>query len=83
MRCLKVAGAEKVKDIRVDAVRAFGSALGPESEGSREGHCSLLLKDPEYEVRLAVVEEVGALGNDLQDDAETLRSCAPDSATRT
>ena len=29
----KVAGGEKVKDIRVDAVRAFGSALGPGLKG--------------------------------------------------
>ena len=34
---LKIAGTEKVKDIRVDAVHAFGSALGVELKGMRQG----------------------------------------------
>jgi HEAT repeat protein len=61
----KVLTTDKVKDIRVDAVRAFGSALGPTGLKAR-------LKDvrpqldpkaqPDFEVRLALVEEIGALG---------------------
>lgn len=69
---LKAANSETVKDIRMDAVRAFGSALGPGLKG-RVKDMLAILKDREYEVRLAVVEEVGALGNELKDDAETLR----------
>jgi HEAT repeat protein len=69
---LKVASGEKVKDIRVDAVRAFGSALGSGLKG-RVKDILAILSDREYEVRLAVVEEVGALGNELRDDVETLR----------
>jgi HEAT repeat protein len=69
---LKTAAGDKLKDVRVDAVRAFGSALGPGLRG-RVKDLLALLADREYEVRLAVVEEVGALGNDLKDDAETLR----------
>jgi HEAT repeat protein len=69
---LKAANNETVKDIRVDAVRAFGSALGPGLKG-RVKDILTILKDREYEVRLAVVEEVGSLGNELKDDAETLR----------
>jgi HEAT repeat protein len=69
---LKVASAEKAKDIRVDAVRAFGSVLGPALK-ARVKDMLALLKDPEYEVRLAVVEEVGALGNEIKDDAETMK----------
>jgi HEAT repeat protein len=69
---LKVARSESVKDIRVDAVRAFGSVLGPALKG-RVKDLLTVLNDREYEVRLAVVEEVGALGNDLRDDAETLK----------
>ena len=69
---LKAANSETVKDIRVDAVRAFGSALGPGLKG-RVKDILAILKDREYEVRLAVVEEVGALGNELKDDVETLR----------
>ena len=61
----KVAGGEKVKDIRVDAVRAFGSALGQGLKG-RVKDILTILSDREYEVRLAVVEEVGALGNELR-----------------
>jgi len=69
---LKTAGADKSKDIRVDAVRAFGSALGPDLKG-RVKQLLPLLQDREYEVRLAVVEEIGALGNELRTDAETLK----------
>ncbi len=69
---LKLAATEKGKDIRIDAVRAFGSVLGSNLKG-RVKDMLALLKDPEYEVRLAVVEEVGALGSELRDDAETLK----------
>ena len=30
--------------------------------------------DPEYEIRLAIVEELGALGNDLKDDKVVLEA---------
>lgn len=69
---LKVASTDKLKDIRVDAVRALGTALGPDLKGQVKDFLPLL-KDREYEVRLAVVEEIGAMGNELRDDAETLR----------
>jgi HEAT repeat protein len=69
---LKAARAESVKDIRIDAVRAFGSVLGPRLKG-RVKDLLAVLNDREYEVRLAVVEEVGALGNEIRDDAETLK----------
>ena len=69
---LKTASSEKVKDIRVDAVRAFGSALGPGLKG-RVRDILTILNDREYEVRLAVVEELGALGTDLKDDGGTLK----------
>lgn len=62
---LKVVAADKQKDIRVDAVRAFGSALGPAGVKARVKDLRPLLdpaKQPDYEVRLAVVEEIGALG---------------------
>lgn len=61
----KVWTTDAVKDIRVDAVRAFGSAIGPTGVKAR-------LKDirpqldpkaqPDFEVRLALVEEIGSLG---------------------
>jgi HEAT repeat protein len=69
---LKAASGDKVKDIRVDAVRAFGSAQGAGLKGRLKDFLTLL-NDREYEVRLAVVEEVGALGNDIRDDVETLK----------
>lgn len=70
---LKAAETDKLKDIRVDAVRAFGSALGPALKGRVADLIRVLEKDPEYEVRVAVVEEIGALGNDLKDDGETMK----------
>jgi HEAT repeat protein len=71
---LQTAGHDKLKDIRADAVHSFGSALGPGGLKVRIKDLLGLLKDPEHEVRLAVVEEVGALGNDLKDDTETLKT---------
>ncbi len=61
----KLVTTDKTKDIRVDAVRAFGSALGSTGVKAR-------LKDlrpqldpktqPDYEVRLALIDEIAALG---------------------
>jgi HEAT repeat protein len=70
---LKAAEVDKVKDTRADAVHAFGSALGPALK-TRIKDILMLLKDPEFEVRLAVIEEVGALGTELKDDTETLKT---------
>ena len=69
---LKAAGSDKMKDLRVDAVRAFGSAVAPNLK-ARLKDLLPLLTDRDYEVRLAVVEEIGALGNELKSDAGTLR----------
>jgi len=69
---LKTAATDKAKDIRVDAVHAFGSVLGADLK-ARLKDILALLKDPDYEVRLAIVEEVGALGPELKDDAETMK----------
>lgn len=70
---LKAAETDKLKDVRVDAVRAFGSALGSGLKARVNDLIRILEKDPEFEVRLAVVEEIGALGNELQNDTETLK----------
>jgi HEAT repeat protein len=70
---LKVAVTDKAKDIRVDAVHAFGSAVGPDVLKKRIKEVLPLLADPDVEVRLAVVGEIGALGNDLKDDIETIK----------
>lgn len=69
---LKVSASDKVKDIRAEAIHAYGSALGADLK-PRVRELLVLLKDPEFEVRLAVVEEVGALGTALKDDAETIK----------
>jgi HEAT repeat protein len=70
---LKTAATDKAKDIRSEAVHAFGSALGRAGTKARVSDLLALLKDPEFEVRLAVVEEVGALGPELKDDAATIK----------
>ncbi len=70
----KVAGSDKLKDIRVDAIHGLGSALGPAGVKTRVKDMLALLMDPEYEVRLAVVEEVGSLGNELIEDQETIKA---------
>jgi HEAT repeat protein len=61
----KVLTTDPVKDIRVDAVRAFGSALGPTGLKARLKDVRAQLEpkaQPDFEVRLALVEEIGALG---------------------
>lgn len=61
----KVLTTDKLKDIRVDAVRAFGSAIGTSGVKSRVKDFLTQFdpaKQPDFEVRLALVEEVGALG---------------------
>ena len=61
----KALTTDKVKDIRVDAVRAFGSALGPAGVKGRLKDLRPQLdpaKQPDFEVRLALVDEIGALG---------------------
>ncbi|MBN9119074.1 MAG: HEAT repeat domain-containing protein [Planctomycetes bacterium] len=61
----KVLTTDAVKDIRVDAVRAFGSALGPAGVKARLKDLRPQLdpsKQPDFEVRLALVDEIGALG---------------------
>jgi HEAT repeat protein len=61
----KMLTTDKVKDIRVDAVRAFGSALGPLGVKARLKEIRPQLdpaKQPDFEVRIALVEEIGALG---------------------
>jgi HEAT repeat protein len=70
---LKVAGTEKVKDIRVDAVHAFGSAVGVELKERVKDLLPILL-DRDYEVRLAVVEEIGALGHEIKGDAAIMKA---------
>jgi HEAT repeat protein len=69
---LKIARSDKLKDIRADAVHAFGSALGADLK-TRLKELLALLNDPEFEVRLAVVQEVGGLGAELKADEETIK----------
>lgn len=70
---LKVAGnVKEKKGLRVDAVRAFGSALGPDLRGRAKDLIAVLEKDPDFEVRIAIVEELAALGHDVKDDKETV-----------
>jgi HEAT repeat protein len=62
---MKVMTTDKLKDIRVDALRAFGSALGPTGFKARLKDVRPLLdpaKQPDFEVRLALVDEIGSLG---------------------
>lgn len=70
---LKAAEADKAKDIRAEAVHAYGSALGRAGTKAHLNDLLALLKDPEFEVRLAVVEEVGSLGAELKDDAAAVK----------
>lgn len=65
---LKVATTGADKGLRVDAVRAFGSVLGPDVKGRLADLIAVMENDPDFEVRMAAVEEVAALGPGLKDD---------------
>jgi HEAT repeat protein len=69
---LKVATTSKDKGLRIDALRAFGSALGPDLKGRLPDVIKIMETDKDFEVRLAAVEEIGSLGIELKDDKETL-----------
>ena len=70
---LKAATANPDKALREDAVRAFASVLGPDGVRGRAAEFVKVMEgDPEFEVRLAVVEELGALGPLAKGDAAIL-----------
>lgn len=65
---LKAATTTPEKDLRVDAVHAFAAVLGPDGVRGRAGDVIKLMEaDAEFEVRLAAVEELGALGPAAKD----------------
>ena len=68
----KLATESTDKGFRIDAVRAFGSALGTDLKGRLKDVIRMMESDPEFEVRIALVEEIGALGNDIKDDKEAM-----------
>jgi HEAT repeat protein len=62
---LKAATTDAATENRVDAVRAFGSVLGPAGVKARLKELRPLLDpkaQPDFEVRLALVDEIAALG---------------------
>lgn len=69
---LKVAETDKDKEMRIDAVRALGSAMGPALKVRATDLIRMLEKDDDFEVRLAIVEELGALGNAVKDHKEIM-----------
>jgi HEAT repeat protein len=71
---LKLAKEDKDKSLRLDGVRGYASSLGPALKQNVEKLLPLMKDDPDFEVRLAIVEELGALGNELKDDKVVLEA---------
>jgi HEAT repeat protein len=69
---LKVATTTKDKGLRVDAVRSFGSVLGPDLKSRAKDLIGVMETDADFEVRLAAVEEIAALGNEVKDDKDVM-----------
>jgi HEAT repeat protein len=70
---LKAATASPDKVLREEAVRAFGAVLGPDGVKARAADFVRLMDtDAEFEVRLAAVEELAALGSAARDDQAIL-----------
>ena len=57
----------------MDAVHAFGSAIGPDGLRKRLKEVLAMLSDPAFEVRVAVIDEVASLGHELKEDKETMK----------
>ena len=70
---MKVASSDKAKDICVDAVYAFGSAVGKDGLKKRLKDVLALLSEPDYRVRIAVINDVASLGAELKDDEATMK----------
>jgi len=68
----KLATTSKDKGLRIDALRAFGSALGPAIKDRLADVIRVMESDMDFEVRLVAVEEVGSLGMELQGDKDAL-----------
>lgn len=68
----KLATESKEKGIRIDALRSFGSALGPAIKDRLKDLIRVMEKDPDFEVRLVAVDEIGSLGMELKEDKETI-----------
>ncbi|HSQ56847.1 MAG TPA: HEAT repeat domain-containing protein, partial [Gemmata sp.] len=71
---LKVASADKVKDISVDAVYAFGSAVGRDGLKVRLKDLLAVVSDSDFRVRIAVINTVASIGHELKDDAATMKT---------
>ena len=67
-----MATESKNKGIRIDALRAFGSALGPAIKERLKDLIRVMESDADFEVRLVAVEEIGSIGMELKDDKETM-----------
>jgi HEAT repeat protein len=69
-----VANPKEDKAARAEAVRAFGAVLAPELKARAKDLLPLLdpAKEPEFEVRFAVVEELGAAGPSMKDQKDVL-----------
>jgi HEAT repeat protein len=68
----QVARTDPLKQVRREAVHAFAALLGSELP-TRLADLLSLLQDADFEVRIAVLEEVATLGPALQKDTHTLR----------
>lgn len=68
----KIATTAKDKGLRIDALRAFGSALGPAVKERLKDLIGIMEMDADFEVRLAAVEEIASIGMELKDDKDTM-----------
>jgi HEAT repeat protein len=69
---LRLARSDPLKAVRQQAVHTYAALHGAELAQHLPEFLPLL-QDPDHEVRLAVLEEVGALGPALQNQAEVIR----------
>jgi HEAT repeat protein len=67
-KLLALATSKRGKDLRLDGVRGFCSAHGPALKEHVGKLLPVMAADPDFEVRLAVVEELAALGGEVKDD---------------
>lgn len=78
-KLMDTAKSDTDKDVRLDAVHALGVAFGSEAKDLIPFLCERLKADPDYEVRIGIADELGALGPAGKDALPALRAAQTDS----
>ncbi len=75
---LSILRSDKDPGVRVQLVRSISGALGSELKAYVKDLAEWLPKEPDSDARLAIIQELGALGPGASDGLEALKRCEND-----